>query len=103
MQVFTRIDHTAGAAQVGMALGPIELILFGNARAGTPLMQMSPVIGLDLPLKALVWQDAAGKTWLTHLPPAALASRHGLGGEADQIIGRMTAAFETMAGRATNP
>ena len=86
-----------------MELGPTELILFGNARAGTPLMQMSPAVGLDLPLKALVWQDAAGKTWLTYLPPAALASRNGLGSEADQIVGRMTAVFEKVAGKATGP
>ena len=79
MQVFIRIDHAAGAAQAGMELGPTELILFGNVRAGTPLMQMGRAVGLDLPLKALVWQDAAGKTWLTYLPPAELASRNGLG------------------------
>ena len=103
MQVFIRIDHAAGAAQAGMELGPTELILFGNARAGTPLMQMSPAVGLDLPLKALVWQDAAGKTWLTYLPPVALASRNGLGSEADQIVGRMTAVFEKVAGKATGP
>lgn len=103
LQVFTRIDHAAGAAQAGLELGPTEVIFFGDARAGTPLMQMSPAIGLDLPLKALVWEDAAGKTWLTYLPPAMLALRHGLGNGADQIIGRMTSGFEQMAGKVTNP
>ena len=102
MQVFTRIDHGAGAAEVGMDLRPTELIIFGHARAGTPLMQMSPTLGIDLPLKALVWQDEAGKTWLGYLPPAALARRHGLASEADPIVARMAGMFETLSGRAAN-
>ena len=98
MQVFARIDHAAGAAEVGLDLRPTELIIFGNARAGTPLMQMSPTVGLDLPLKALVWQDEVGKTWLSYLPPSALASRHGLPSEADQTIARMTATLDSVVG-----
>ena len=62
MNVFARIDHAAGAANVGLALAPTELIIFGNARGGTPLMQSVQTVGIDLPLKALVWQDAANKT-----------------------------------------
>ena len=64
MKVFARIDHAAGAAGVGLTLRPTELIIFGNARAGTPLMQSAQTVGIDLPLKALVWQDAAVKTWI---------------------------------------
>ncbi len=64
MNVFARIDHAAGAANVGLALAPTELIIFGNPRGGTPLMQSVQTVGIDLPLKALVWQDAANKTWL---------------------------------------
>ena len=65
MTVFARIDHAAGAAEVGLLLRPTELLIFGNAKGGTPLMQAIQTIGIDLPLKALVWQDATGKTWLT--------------------------------------
>ena len=86
-----------------MDLRPTELIIFGNARAGTPLMQMNPAVGLDLPLKALVWQDEAGGTWLSYLPPSTLALRHGLPREADQIFARMTAAFDAITGKAVNP
>ena len=62
MAVFARIDHAAGAAEVGLTLAPTELIVFGNARGGTPLMQSVQTVGIDLPLKVLVWQDAAEKT-----------------------------------------
>jgi uncharacterized protein (DUF302 family) len=60
MTIFARIDHGAGAAEVGLSLCPTELLLFGHARSGTPLMQAAPTIGIDLPLKALVWQDGNG-------------------------------------------
>ena len=79
MTVFSRIDHAAGAAQVSLTLAPTELLLFGNAKAGTPLMQSAQTIGIDLPLKVLVWQDASGKTWLSYNDPLWLAKRHGLG------------------------
>ena len=103
MNVFIRIDHAAGAVEAGLELPPTELIIFGNARAGTPLMQANQMVGIDLPLKALVWQDASGKTWLAYHQPAALALSHDLGGETAQIIGRMTAMLETVAGRAVHP
>lgn len=60
MTVFARIDHAAGAAQVGLTLRPTELLIFGSAKAGTPLMQSNQTIGIDLPLKVLVWEDATG-------------------------------------------
>ena len=66
MTVFARIDHAAGAAAVGLSLRPTDVLLFGNARGGTPLMQSMQTIGIDLPLKMLVWQDAAGDTWLSY-------------------------------------
>jgi uncharacterized protein (DUF302 family) len=80
--LFARIDHAAGAASVDMPLRPTELIIFGNPKAGTPLMQARQSIGIDLPLKMLGWQDAAGKVWLAYNDPAWLARRHGLEGEA---------------------
>jgi uncharacterized protein (DUF302 family) len=78
MTVFARVDHTAGAAEVGLSLRPTELLIFGNAKGGTPLMQSIQTIGIDLPLKALVWQDASGNTWLSYNDPSWLAKRHGL-------------------------
>src|SRR5215469_7991618 len=77
--IFARTDHAAGAAEVGLALRPTELLIFGNAKGGTPLMQSIQTIGIDLPLKALVWQDEAGATWVSYNDPAWLAKRHGLG------------------------
>jgi uncharacterized protein (DUF302 family) len=91
MQVFARIDHAAGAAEAGLALAPTELIIFGNARAGTPLMQADQTMGIDLPLKALVWQDAAGKTWLAYDQPVWLAQRHGFGEQMAPALNRMEA------------
>jgi uncharacterized protein (DUF302 family) len=78
MSILARIDHAAAAAKVGMHLRPTEVLIFGNLRAGTPLMQATQTIGIDLPLKALVWQDCEGKTWLAYNDPAWLAKRHGL-------------------------
>ena len=100
MQVFARIDHGKGAAEVGLPLRPTELLIFGNARGGTPLMQSVPTIGIDLPLKALVWQDASGETWLSYNDPAWLAQRHGLSG-AEAAIGNLTAALNALAKEAT--
>ena len=79
MTIFARIDHAAGAAQVGLPLRPTGLLIFGSAKAGTPLMQSNQEIGIDLPLKALVWEDAAGKTWLSYNNPSWLARRPGSG------------------------
>jgi uncharacterized protein (DUF302 family) len=77
--VFARIDHAAAAASVDMTLPPTELIIFGQPKAGTPLMQEQQSIGIDLPLKMLAWQDANGKNWLAYNDIAWLAKRHGLG------------------------
>ena len=96
MTVFARIDHSAGAAAAGLSLNPTELLIFGNARGGTPLMQTAQTMGIDLPLKALVWQDATGSTWLSYNDPAWLAQRHGLSG-AEAPIGNLTGALDAVA------
>jgi uncharacterized protein (DUF302 family) len=101
MTVFARIDHAAGAKEVGLTLAPTELLIFGNASAGTPLMQARQQIGIDLPLKALAWQDAAGKTWLSYNDPAWLAKRHGLGKGVGQAVDAMSAALAATAKKAT--
>lgn len=77
LNVFARIDHAAGAAKVGRTLRPTELLIFGNPQGGTPFMECSQTVGIDLPLKALVWQDDAGQIWLGYNDPAFLAARHG--------------------------
>ncbi|MBS0558570.1 MAG: DUF302 domain-containing protein [Proteobacteria bacterium] len=82
MTVFARIDHAAGAEAAGLPLRPTELLVFGNARGGTPLMQAAQTLGIDLPLKALVWQDADGTTWLGYNDPEWFAARHGVGPDA---------------------
>ena len=80
LTVFSRIDHAAGAAEVGLPLAPTNVIIFGNARGGTPLMQSAQTVGIDLPLKILVWQDAANNTWLSYNEPRWIGQRHGVAG-----------------------
>ena len=101
LTVFARIDHTAGATAVGLTLRPTELMIFGNARGGTALMQAAQTIGIDLPLKALVWQDASGDTWLSYNDPSWLAKRHGHGPEVAAPINALTAALASLAKAAT--
>ena len=96
MTVFARIDHSAGASAVGLSLNPTEVLIFGNAKGGTPLMQAVQTVGIDLPLRALVWQDASGETWLSYNDPAWLAKRHGLSGT-EAPIGNLTAALDAVA------
>ncbi|MGO9419591.1 DUF302 domain-containing protein [Roseiarcus sp.] len=76
MAVLARIDHARAAAEAGLELRPTEVLVFGNPKAGTPLMQDVQSIGIDLPLKALVWQDERGATWLSYNEPHWLAVRH---------------------------
>lgn len=98
MKVFARINHAALAEGVGMSLRPTEVILFGNPRGGTPLMQASQTIGINLPLKALVWQDATGKTWLSYEVPSWLAVRHHIHGM-DQQVNAMDSALAALVAR----
>ena len=77
LMVFARIDHAAGAQKVGKTLRPTELLIFGNPQGGTPLMECAQTAGIDLPLKALVWEDAAAQVWVGYNDPAFLVQRHG--------------------------
>lgn len=97
--VFARINHSALAAGAGMTLHPTEVIIFGNPRAGTPLMQANQTIGIDLPLKALVWQDASGKTWLSYNEPRWLAQRHDVKG-LDNVLEALSRALAEIANEA---
>jgi uncharacterized protein (DUF302 family) len=101
LTVFARIDHAAGAAQVGLPLPPTELLIFGNAKGGTPLMQSVQTIGIDLPLKALVWQDASGTTRLSYNDPNWLAKRHGASHDVEPTISSLTSALHALAKGAT--
>src|SRR6201987_329268 len=101
MTVFAHIDHAAGAAAVGLPLRPAELLIFRNARTGTPLMQSAQTLGIDPPLKALVWQDPSGTAWLSYNDPAFLARRHGLAGVGNTTVKRLAAALEAIATKAT--
>jgi uncharacterized protein (DUF302 family) len=91
LTVFARIDHAAGARAAGLTLRPTELLIFGNATGGTPLMQAYQTIGIDLPLKGLAFEDGAGQVWLSYNDPAWLAARHG--GESNEVTDRLAAAL----------
>jgi uncharacterized protein (DUF302 family) len=97
MTIFARVDHAAGAKAAGLALRPTELLMFGNAKGGTPFMQANQTIGIDLPLKALAWEDADGKVWLSYNEPAWLAARHGLPPGIAEATQRLTAAIGAAA------
>jgi uncharacterized protein (DUF302 family) len=101
MTVFARVDHAAGAAEAGLPLRPTDLLIFGAATGGTPLMQAAQTIGIDLPLKALIWQDEEGKTFLSYNDPAYLAHRHGLADQVNPVVDTMTAVLKAIAAKAT--
>ena len=94
--MFALIDHSGEAEKVGLKMPPTKLLIFGNPKAGTPLMLASPSSAIDLPLKILVWEDAQGKTWLSYNSPEYLRERHGLPQELMQNI----AIIETLATKA---
>jgi len=100
LTVFAQIDHSAGAKKAGMSLAPTKLVIFGNPKVGTQLMKCSRTSGIDLPQKALIWQDPAGKIWLTYNDPAYLSERHGLGGCA-KVIAKVTGILAKFAKVAT--
>src|SRR5215471_15261651 len=102
LNVFARIDHAASAAEVGLTLRPTELIIFGNARGGTPLMQSVQTVGIDLPLKALVWEDTANNTWLSYNEPNWIAQRHGVH-NAQAVLNKMADLLATISTQATTP
>jgi len=79
MTIFARVDHAAGAAKIGRKLRATEVLIFGNPQGGTPFMECSQTAGIDLPLKALIWEDASGQVWLGYNDPSFLAKRHEAG------------------------
>src|SRR6202166_509192 len=101
LTVFARIDHAAGAASAGLELRPTEVVIFGNPKGGTALMQDRQSAGIDLPLKVLVWQDADGKVWLSYNDPAWIAQRHVLGAASAGAVDAMTKALAAIAAELT--
>ncbi len=95
MTIFARVDHAAGAAAVGMTMAPMEVLVFGAPKAGTRLLLAAPTVGIDLPLKALVWQDEAGTVWLAYNQPAWIAQRHGVAGQ--KVVEAMTDGLARLA------
>lgn len=98
--VVAKVDHGAAAQANGLALRPTVLVLFGNPKLGTPLMQSEQTAGLDLPLRVLVWQDAGGATQVGYAPPSLIAARHGIT-DRDDVVGKMAGALKAIAGEAT--
>jgi uncharacterized protein (DUF302 family) len=98
--IVARVDHAAAAAKVGLTLRPTTVFIFGNPKAGTPLMQAVQTIGIDLPLKALVYEDDNGKTWVAYNDPKWLATRHGAAG-VDAVLNAMSEGLAAIAKSAT--
>lgn len=102
MTLFIRIDHAAAAHRLGKELRPTELLIFGNPKVGTPLMQCGQTAAIDLPQKALIWQDAEGQVWLTYNDPEYLAQRHGIT-DCRKIRKKIAQALQKFADAATKP
>ena len=102
MTVFNRINHAEGAKKVGKTLLPTELVIFGNPKVGTPLMICSRSVAIDLPQKALIWEDAQGQVWLNYNNPQYLAERHGITG-CQEVLKKVAGALKNFASAATKP
>ena len=101
LTLFARIDHAANAKGVDLELAPTELVLFGNPNVGTKLMQCAPTVAIDLPQKALIWEDDDGQVWLGYNDPAHLAQRHNIEG-CDEVLKKVSGALGNFAKAATS-
>lgn len=100
IKVMARVDHTANAKSVDLKLRPTEVLIFGNPKMGTPLMNSKQTVGIDLPMKALAWEDEKGQVWLTYNDPKYLTGRHGIGDQ-DKVKNKMTGALDKFTSLAT--
>jgi len=98
--LFARVSHSAGAEGVGIALRPTELLIFGNPKLGSHFFTSRQTAGIDLPMKALAWEDADGQVWLTYNDPQYIADRHGIA-DRGEIVSKMTGALDKMTDAAT--
>ena len=101
MTVMARIDHAGAAANVGLDLRPTEILIFGNPRAGTLLMQASQIVGIDLPLRALAWQVEAQRNWLSYVDPVWLANRYRIAEVTQGFVSQMASVLKTVTEEAT--
>jgi uncharacterized protein (DUF302 family) len=102
LNVFARVDHGAGARDVGMELRPTQLLIFGNPKGGTPLMQDRQLAGIDLPIKALAWEDENGKVWLSYNAAEWIAGRHGLGAASTEAVKAIAAGMAKVTAAAAS-
>ena len=102
MTVVARVDHATAAVKAGLELRPTEVLIFGNPKAGTPLMQAAQTMGIDLPLKILIWCDEQDKTWLAYNDPRWLGQRHGIAAQNTAILEAMAQALSSIAAKATS-
>ena len=100
MTIMARVNHAQGAEKAGLELPPTELLIFGNPKVGTPLMQCQRSVAIDLPQKALAWEDEQGQVWLSYNDPEYLNQRHGLG-ECAEVLKKVSAALANFAKAAT--
>jgi uncharacterized protein (DUF302 family) len=100
LDLFAEIDHAKNAKEAALSLPPETVLVFGSAAAGTPLMQENQAAGIDLPLKALVWRDAAGQTWISYNDPVWIARRHGLSAGLLHVADKMREGLEAIAAEA---
>ena len=96
MLVFARIDHARNAEAIGLELRPTELLIFGNPKGGTPIMQDRQTAGIDLPVKALAWEDEHGQVWLTYNAASWIAARHDLRAPSEGVIEAIEAGLSTL-------
>ena len=101
IKVLAEVDHHANAAGADLKLGKTKLLIFGNPKLGTPLMQSSISAGIDLPMKLLVWEDAEGNVWLAYNDPGYIAQRHGINDRAE-VVKKMTGALDKLTSKAAN-
>lgn len=99
--IFARIDHSAGAEKIGVKLAPTQVLIFGNPKLGTPLMQSNREIAIDLPLKVLAWRDEAGKVWVSYNDPIYLKARHNIS-DKDPVFKKITGALAKLVGKAVS-
>jgi uncharacterized protein (DUF302 family) len=102
LRIFARIDHGKGAAEVGLPLRPTQLLLFGHPKGGTPLMQDRQTAGLDLPLKALAWEDEKGQVWLSYYSGSMIAAQHGLSATSKVAVEAIDKGMSLLCGMATS-
>ncbi|MCK4709055.1 MAG: DUF302 domain-containing protein [Gammaproteobacteria bacterium] len=99
MKIFQRVKHSEGAKSVGININPTELIIFGNPKAGSPLMKCAPTVAIDLPQKAVIWQDANSKVWISYNDPAYLKQRHNIQG-CDKVLTKVSGILSKLTGAA---